>query len=326
MSSGPQKYPGASTRYWYQGTYPGDGMEVNVVAWHTTEGTSVPTYSGGAQAPNLTVSPDFKNKKLVWYQHFDIDRSSRALMNLTGGVQTNTLNVVQVEIVGTCDPKTHAKWTKAGYDHLYSADLPQWAIDGLAEFAQWLYKNHKVPLTENVTFKAYDASYGASNGVRMSGAKWETYTGHCGHQHVPENLHGDPGAFPIDVILAKARTGTATTPTVPGTGTGAVKPKVSLKNVIAAAKADPGRPQGSGLHEADTRLVEKALAKLGYLDKAYASDGAWGTLTLKAYSRWQKAYSDAHHLGWTGDDLDGRPGISSLKALASKTGLFQVVS
>jgi len=326
MSSGPQKYPEASTRYWYQGAYPGDAMEVNVVVWHTTEGTSVPTYSGGALAPNLTVAPDFKNKRLVWYQHFDIDRSSRALVNLSGGVETNTLNVVQIEIVGTCDPKTHARWTADGIPHLYSAELPDWAIRDLAEFAQWLYKNHGVPLTENVTFKAYSASYGASNGVRMSFSKWEGYKGHCGHQHVPENLHGDPGAFPVEKVLAAARTGTQTTPSVPSTGTGAVKPKVSLKNVIAAAEADPKRPQGSGLHESDVKPVERALAKLGYLDSDYANDGAYGTLTRKAYARWQRAYSDAHRLGWTGDDLDGIPGISSLKALASKTGMFQVVS
>lgn len=326
MSSGPQKYPGASTRYWYQGTYPGDAMEVNVVAWHTTEGTSVPTYGGGGSAPTLTVAPDFKNKRLVWYQHFDIDRSARALMNLSGGVQTNTLNVVQIEIVGTCDPKTHARWEKAGTAHLYSAELPDWAIKGLAEFAMWLYKNHGVPLTENVTFKAYDGSYGKDNGVRMSFAKWQDYRGHCGHQHVPENLHGDPGAFPINRILDLARELSSGVPTVPAPPTGAVKPKVSLKNVIAAAEADPKRPQGSGLHESDVKPVERALAKLGYLSSTYASDGAYGTLTVKAYAKWQKAYSEAHGLGWSGDDLDGIPGISSLKALAAKTGYFQVVS
>jgi hypothetical protein len=208
MSTGPQRYPGASTAYWYEDKYDGDAMEVNVLVWHSTEGTSVPTYNGGAEAPNLTAAPDFKNKKLVWYQHFNIDTSSRALVNLSGGVETNTLNVVQVEIVGTCDPATHKKWGST--PHLYMADLPDWAIRDLGEFAAWLHKNHGVPLTEQVTFKAYPASYGSSNGVRMSHAKWNGYRGHCGHQHVPENLHGDPGAFPIAAILAAAKGGGST--------------------------------------------------------------------------------------------------------------------
>lgn len=318
MSTGTQKYPGASTKYWYEDNYPGDAMEVNVVVWHSTEGTSVPTYSGGAIAPNLTAMPDFTNQKIVWYQHYNIDTSSRALVNLTGGVQTNTLNVVQVEVVGTCDPDTHAKWTKAGYKHLYMADLPGWAVEGLAEFSAWLYKNHAVPLTADVTFKAYDGSYGTSNGVRMSFSKWEAYKGHCGHQHVPENVHGDPGAFPIAAILkkAKALAGSAT-PTNP-TDTGAVKPKISLKNVIAAAKADPKRSQGNGLHESDVKPVETALDKLNYLSSTYSKDGAFGTSTVTAYKKWQQ------HLGYTGSDADGIPGETSLKKLGSQTGCFTV--
>ncbi|MEU1497242.1 hypothetical protein [Streptomyces sp. NPDC005732] len=205
--TGPQRYPGASTTYWYQGKFGGDSMESNVIVWHTTEGTSLPDYSGGAEAPNLTAKPDFTAKELVWYQHFDFDTSARALVNKAGGVETNTLNVCQIEIVGTCDPGTHAKWTKAGYPHLYTPELPDWAIRDLAAFAKWANANHGVPLTSDVTFKAYPGSYG-SNGVRMSAAKWESYKGHCGHQHVPENDHGDPGAFPMAAILTAAKGGT----------------------------------------------------------------------------------------------------------------------
>lgn len=122
--TGPQRYPGASTTYWYGSTYPGSAMETNVIVWHSTEGTSLPSYSGGAVAPNLTAKPDFAAKRLVWYQHYDFDVSSRALVNKAGGVETNTLNACQVEIVGTCDPATHTKWTAAGYQHLYTPDLP----------------------------------------------------------------------------------------------------------------------------------------------------------------------------------------------------------
>jgi hypothetical protein len=208
--SGPQRYPGASTAYWYGSKYQGSAMEVNVIVWHTTEGTSLPSYDGGAQAPNFTAKPDFAAKRLVWYQHFDFDVSSRALMNRAGGVETNTLNAVQVEIVGTCDPATHDRWTKAGYQHLYSPELPDWAIRDLAAFAKWANEQHGVPLSSGLTFKAYPGSYG-TNGVRMSGAQWTAFKGHCGHQHVPENDHGDPGSMPIAAILAAAKNGTTQT-------------------------------------------------------------------------------------------------------------------
>ncbi|MFD7997324.1 hypothetical protein [Streptomyces mexicanus] len=209
--TGPQRYPGASTAYWYQSKFGGDAMESNVIVWHTTEGTSLPDYSGGSVAPNFTAKPDFTAKRLVWYQHFDFDTSSRALVNKSGGVETNTLNVCQVEIVGTCDPGTHSKWVKAGYAHLYTPELPDWAIRDLAAFAKWAHDNHGVPLSSGLTFKAYPGSYG-SNGVRMSSAAWTNFRGHCGHQHVPENDHGDPGALPMAAILDAAKGGTPLKP------------------------------------------------------------------------------------------------------------------
>jgi hypothetical protein len=207
MKSGPQRYPGASTAYWYGSKYPGSAMEVNVLCWHSTEGTSLPSYDGGSMAPNFTAKPNWSAKKLDWYQHFDFDVSSRALRNLSGGVETNTLNVCQVEIVGTCDPATHTKWAQAGIQHLYMPELPDWAIRDLAVFAKWAHDQHNVPLSSGLTFKAYPGSYGA-NGVRMNGTQWNNFTGHCGHQHVPENDHGDPGAMPIAAILAAAKNGT----------------------------------------------------------------------------------------------------------------------
>jgi hypothetical protein len=36
----------------------------------------------------------------------------------------------------------------------------------------------------------------------MSAAEWDTFTGWCGHQHIPENDHTDPGALPIARLLA----------------------------------------------------------------------------------------------------------------------------
>jgi hypothetical protein len=225
--TGPQRYPGANTKYWFQNTYPGDAMETNTIVWHSTEGTSLPSYGGGASAPNLTAVPDFAAKRLVWYQHFDFDVSARALVNAPGGVATNTLNVCQVEIVGTCDPHTHEVWEGKGYRHLYMPKLPDWAVRDLAAFAAWAREKHGVPLTSDVTWRAYPGSYGAS-GVRMSAGEWNGFTGHCGHLHVPENLHGDPGAMPMAAILATAKD--------------VLKVEAKPAAKPAAAKAAPAKP------------------------------------------------------------------------------------
>lgn len=202
--TGPQKFPGASTAHWYQGIYGGDVQEVNVVVLHTTEGRTLPDYGGGGSAPNLTGVPDFGAKKLNWFQHFDIDRSSRALVNLAGGVETNTNNVCQVELVGTCDPATHKKWVAAGYTHVYWPEAPDWALRDLAAFLRWMNTNHGVPLSGPSQWPAYPSSYGATS-ARMTATEWNAFRGICGHLHVTENLHGDPGAIDFTKLIALAK-------------------------------------------------------------------------------------------------------------------------
>ncbi len=318
--SGPQKYPGASTAHWYQGTYGGDAMETNVIVWHSTEGTSLPTYSGGAVAPNLTVVPDFKAKKLLWYQHFDFDVSARALVH-AGAVATNTLNVAQVEVVGTCDPATHAKWKKAGYAHLYMEDLPDWVIRDLSAFARWAHDQHGVPLSSGLAFKAYPGSYGTSNGVRMSDKQWLAFKGHCGHQHVPSgNVHGDPGDFPMTAILNEAKSdsgGSSSGGSTSSNGSSAA-PRVSLAHVVAAARRDPSAAQGHTTYKADVLIVERALEAEGLLAKGYV-DGSFGSKSVTAYSALQRRY------GYRGADANGIPGRASLTRLGEAHG-FTVIS
>ena len=200
--TGPQKYPGASTAYFYQNRYGGDIQEVNVVVLHTTEGRTLPDYGGGGSAPNLTAVPDFAAQKLLWYQHYDIDRSSRALVNVAGGVQTNTNNVCQVELVGTCDPATHTKWGSS--QHIYWPQAPDWALAEVAAFLRWMNANHGVPLTGPSKWPAYPASYGNGSGQRMTGTQWNAFKGVCGHMHVTENDHGDPGAIDFPTLIALA--------------------------------------------------------------------------------------------------------------------------
>ncbi|MFD3522870.1 hypothetical protein [Streptomyces sp. NPDC058653] len=208
--TGPQKYPGASTAYWYQDTYGGSAMESNVGVIHTTEGRTVPSYGGGASAPNFTALPDFRTKKLRWYQHFDFDVSSRALVNRPGGVDTNTANAVQVELVGTCDERHATTWDgeRAGVDYLFWPAAPDWALAELGKFVKWAHDQHRVQPRSTLVWKPYKkgqvgGSYGA-NGVRLTGAQWNAYYGWLGHQHVPENDHGDPGDLDFARVLAHA--------------------------------------------------------------------------------------------------------------------------
>ncbi|MEU3962929.1 hypothetical protein AB0F42_24505 [Streptomyces buecherae] len=206
--TGPQRYPGANTSYWYGSKYVGAAMEVNVAVWHTTEGTTVPTYGDGAAAPTLTVLPDFPAKRLRWYQHFDIDQSARALVDRAGGITTNRNNACQIELVGTCDPATHQKWQAAGRQHIYWPAAPDWALAEVGKFVRWLHEQHGVPMRSTVTWRPYPSSYGVSAPQRLSAKAFNEYTGHLGHQHVPEgNDHGDPGSLNFARVLEHAKGG-----------------------------------------------------------------------------------------------------------------------
>lgn len=169
---------------------------VRAVVLHTTETSGWPGYDGGGSAPNLTAYPDPINKRLLWRHHFGLNESSRALKNLGGGVNTNTTNVVQVELIGTCD---------RGGPGLYWPTAPDWALAGIADFLSFMRDEWGVPLSSNVRWISYPDSYGTSNGVRLSGSSWLAYRGVLGHQHVAENDHGDPGNINIGRILEIAK-------------------------------------------------------------------------------------------------------------------------
>ena len=266
--TGPQRYPGADHTRRYQDAYSGTAMEVNVVVLHTTEGRSLPSYGGGASAPNLTAVPDSAAKKLRWYQHFDIDTSSRALVNLAGGAETNTLNVCQVELVGTCDPATHRAWGSA--PHIYWPEAPDWALVELAGFLRWMNTQHKVPLTGPKEWPAYPSSYGATS-ARMTTAEWTAFTGICGHLHVVENDHGDPGAIDFARLIALAQGSTVPEEddvALPDADIEKIARKVlTLDGVIVNATGDPANTHialASAARNIETvvRRTEKAVAAL----------------------------------------------------------------
>lgn len=180
-------------------------------ALHTTEGpTGVYTpdprrgpdrrYYGHTHWPTYTLA-HAAGRPGGWgvYQHMPADRAARALANRPGGVQTNTCNVSQIEIA------CRAAEIRS---------LPAEAVEELARLLAWEHAARGVPLESTVRWVAYPASYGEGAAQRLPGPAWDAYSGVLGHQHVPENQHGDPGEFPIEALLARA-IGIAAHPTTP---------------------------------------------------------------------------------------------------------------
>lgn len=203
------------TEQWFQDDYPGSNLRLNkntmVAVIHTTEGTDWPSYSGGAVAPHYTGKPGLGGERGKWRAHFPDEKSARALANKSGGVETNTLNCVQFELIGTCDPRNAKRWGGtsrsriAGRDYVYWPEADDKHLLWVARILADMHRRHGLVLMAPKPFKAYPESYGSKNGVRLSTKEWLNSHGVIGHQHVPENLHGDPGNIDIEGILSRAR-------------------------------------------------------------------------------------------------------------------------
>ncbi|MFF0754431.1 peptidoglycan-binding protein [Streptomyces sp. NPDC004267] len=301
-------YPGAIRgSHFYGDTYEGDLMDPNVLALHTTEGTSVVSYRNGRDAPNITALPNFKTKKFDVYQHFLLNRSARALVNQPGGVETNTLNVVQLELVGTCDPKRKTSWgkLKAGVDYIYWPDAPEWAYDALAELIAWMHLNVGIPLQGPDEWPAYPSSYGPTP-ARMTFAEWTRFKGICGHLHAPENDHGDPGNIPFARILAKAKVIVAGGK--PGTGGGSTKPKPK-----PTPPAFPGRDKfGPGKRNSYVKQLGERLVAKGFgAHYRVGPSEQWGEADRLNVQAFQRSHKDLR------SDADGLPGPLTWRLLFS---------
>lgn len=152
---------------------------------HTTEGSS---YAGARAAYlNSRVSPHFTIGLEGCWQHVEIDKAATALVNLAGGVETNRLSAIQIEVIGFA---AHPDWP----DRLVTAmrDLMTWieAQTGIRPHAPELWGSND--------------AYGLRTPYRMPPAAWLVFDGWCGHQHVPENNHWDPGRIPIAKLLERA--------------------------------------------------------------------------------------------------------------------------
>lgn len=205
------------TAQWFGNKYDSARFKPNCGVLHSTETNGWPGYDGGSMGPNYTGFPNFRTKTIDWRAHFEDEESSRALENRPGGVETNRANAIQVELIGTCDAKYRVSrrgWGKAGVNYVYWSDAPEWALNSLADFLADMNRRHGIPLSGPSMWLTYGldsrapgrnpASYGKSP-ARFSFKEWQNFYGWCGHQHVPENDHGDPGSLDASRVFAIAR-------------------------------------------------------------------------------------------------------------------------
>lgn len=137
------------------------------------------------------------------WQHFDTSIAASALRNESGGVQTNRDGVIQVEIVGYSEVFRHA-----------SDDELRWIGEAIREVCQ----------VEGIDMHNYPEFYDQTSGFtlatrtsrqRMTYAAWDSFNGVCGHQHVPENTHWDPGALNYPRMLQLIGSGPTPPPSNP---------------------------------------------------------------------------------------------------------------
>lgn len=152
---------------------------------HTTESgtasSAISAFKSSGSWPHFLV--DFTGH--VW-QFIDSSLAARALQHPAGTVATNTDHAVQIEIVGyAAQPTNH----------------PQSQWNALKALMRWIEATEGVQPTSSVIFKAYPSSYGLYNGVRLTSSQWDNYAGWLGHENVPNNDHGDPGAIDINSLL-----------------------------------------------------------------------------------------------------------------------------
>lgn len=119
------------------------------------------------------------------HQHRPITEAGSALYNAAGGVETNRANAIQCEVMGQA---------------AHIGDLPDETWRHLADWLSWCAEQTGAPLVF-ARFRG-DGAYGEDAPQRFGPQEWMAFSGICGHQHVPENDHWDPGDLPTERLSA----------------------------------------------------------------------------------------------------------------------------
>lgn len=223
---------------------------------HTTEGWTYASARAAYRAhrgwPHFTAS--WEGQRFQAWQHLDIGRAARALKNPAGGVQTNRARAVQIELVGTADKRNEERW-----GDLYVANFPEEFLAGVAALMRWVEQTCGVRReAPGLAWIEHPEAFGQRNGLRMGAQGWRLFRGWCGHQHVPENEHGDPGRLDIARLLAPEKKDTVW------------RPKFPYK---------------LGQHNHGVLRIQRALNRRG---ERLVEDGRFGPATEAATKRFQR--------------------------------------
>lgn len=161
--------------------------------FHTTEGSSASGAISSFRSNNSWPHFLIDNAGKIW-QFLDTTVAARTLRNYSGGVETNRDSAIQIEIVGFAgQPQNHS-----------TAQM-----SALRDWMRWVESTHGVKAIG--PGRVFATRYG-QNSLRFSNAQWDSFNGWCGHCHVPENDHWDPGALDMNYLLSG---GTPPPPTPP---------------------------------------------------------------------------------------------------------------
>ncbi len=174
------------------GAMNGDGSRKLLL--HSTEGTNIEGAFGAYRKNNSwpTFTVDCRKRRVV--RHLPDTVAARSLRNKAGGVETNRDGtiLIQIELMGFAGSP----------ESIGSREDLVWLG---TEVVGPLCRRNAIPIVTSVRWAPYPASYGVNATQRLSPAAWDAYSGVLGHQHAPENDHGDPGAIDIETILSAAR-------------------------------------------------------------------------------------------------------------------------
>lgn len=153
------------------------------IVLHTTEGSSIAgaeaAYrASGGSAPHFTIS------RTSVHQHIPINRSAYSLEHPSGTPETNRAGaVIQIEQVGFA--KDTGDWPDSYYQRV-------------AELVAWIHANAGVPRQQ--VSNGIHADF--TNPKRIPADEWANWSGVCGHVHVPNNHHTDPGTgYHVGLLL-----------------------------------------------------------------------------------------------------------------------------
>lgn len=137
------------------------------------------SYYGSTSWPHATIDSN------GIHQHYPISSSARALEHPSGMVDTNNANAIQCEVMGQAE---------------HVLDLPDSTMAHLADWLSWCVEQAGMQ-PKWAEFVAYP-NPALSGEQRFGDDEWLGGQWICGHQHVPHNSHGDPGAIDTDKLKA----------------------------------------------------------------------------------------------------------------------------